>query len=89
MTPTNLSSKKEISFWATGDGRTYSILLFAQSLGFQPAIKPFVAGPEWKQFTFPLSAFNGMSGHDLMGVLFSAGPPPGTFAFQIDDVQFK
>ncbi len=25
---------------------------------------------------------------DLLGVLFTASPTPGTFAFQIDDVRF-
>jgi imidazolonepropionase-like amidohydrolase len=88
MAPANLSSKREISFWAKGDGKTYRIMLFAASLGFRPALKSFVAGPEWKQFTFRISEF-GIDGCDLMGVLFAGGPAKGSFAFQIDDVRFK
>src|SRR5262249_34000553 len=34
MAPANLSTKKAISFWAKGDGRTYNIMLFAASRGF-------------------------------------------------------
>ena len=89
MTPTNLSSKKEISFWAKGDSKTYRIMLFAASHGFQPAFRTFMAGPEWKQFTFQISEFDRMDGSDLMGILFAGGPGPGSFVFQIDDVRFN
>jgi len=86
MAPANLSSKKEISFWAKGDGKACRLMLFAKSLGFQPAIKSFVAGAEWKRFTFRISEFGGMDGSDLTGILFAGGPAPGRFVFQIDDV---
>jgi hypothetical protein len=86
MAPANLSSKAEISFWARGDGKTCRIMLFARSHGFQPAFKSFVAGNEWKRFTFRLSEFDGMDGSDLMGILFAGGPAPGRFVLQIDDV---
>src|SRR5262245_28899134 len=89
MAPANLSSKKEISFWAKGDGKDCRIMLFARSLGFQPAIKNFVPGAEWKRFTFRISEFGGMDGSDLMGILFAGGPAPGKFILQIDDVAFS
>ena len=89
MTPANLSSKKEISFWAKGDGKTYRIMFFATSHGFQPATRSFITGPEWKQFTFQISEFDGMDGSDLMGIFFGGGPGPGRFVFQIDDVRFN
>jgi hypothetical protein len=86
MAPANLSSKKEISFWAKGDGKDCRLMLFARSLGFQPAVKSFVVGAEWKRFTFRISEFGGMDGSDLMGILFAGGPAPGRFVLQIDDV---
>lgn len=86
MAPANLSSKNEVSFWAKGDGKTCRIMLFARSHGFQPVIKSFVAGPEWKRFTFRISEFDGMDGSDLTGILFAGGPAPGRFVLQIDDV---
>jgi imidazolonepropionase-like amidohydrolase len=89
MQPANLSSKKQITFWAKGDGQTYRIMLFAQSSGSIPPAKSFVAGPEWKEYSFPLSQFSGMDGHDLMGLLFAGGPATGKFAFQIDDVRLQ
>ncbi len=87
MAPANLSSKKEISFWAKGDGKEYRVMLFATSQGYMPAIQSFVTGPEWKQFTFPISSFNGMDGSDLNGIFFGGGPEPGSFSFQIDEVR--
>ncbi len=89
MAPANLSSKKTISFWAKGDGKTYRVMLFAQSHGFMPAIQNFAASPQWKQYSFALTAFSGMDGHDLMGVVFAGGPEPGPFRFEIDDVRFE
>jgi hypothetical protein len=86
MAPANLSSKKELSFWAKGDGKACRLMLFARSLGFQPAVKSFVAGAEWKRFTFRISEFGGMDGSDLTGILFAGGPAPGRFVLQIDDV---
>jgi imidazolonepropionase-like amidohydrolase len=86
--PVNLSSKKALSFWAKGEGKTYRIILAAQSLGTQPAIQTFVAGPEWKEFRFPLSVF-GTDCHDITGIIFSGGPDAGPFSFQIDNVRFE
>lgn len=89
MTPVNLSSKKEIAFRAKGDGRTYRLMLFAESKGMQPLSKSFVAGAEWKEFTFPISAFAGSDGRDLMALIFAAGPAAGGFELRIDDVRIR
>lgn len=89
MAPADLSAKKEISFWAKADGRTYSVMLFAASRGYIPAVRTFAAEPEWKQFKFPIAQFDGLDGHDLIGLFIGAGVPPGKFALQIDDVRFR
>lgn len=85
----NLSAKQAISFWAKGDGHTYAVQLSARTYGYVPVTKRFVAGPEWKHYTFRLVDFDGMDGHDLTGVSFVFGPQPGPFSFQIDDVRFR
>lgn len=89
MAPANLSSKKAITFWTKGDGATYEVMIFAQSRGYRPITKTFVAGPEWKQVSYPLSAFDGTDGHDIMALVFCAGPNPGKFDFLLDDVKFQ
>jgi imidazolonepropionase-like amidohydrolase len=87
--PANLSSKKTLTFWAKGDGKTYRAMIFTESGGRMPAQQTFAVGPEWKEFSFPLSAFNGTDGHDIEAILFVGGPQPGKFDFQIDDVRLQ
>jgi hypothetical protein len=88
LKPANLASKKEISFYARGDGKTYNLLLFAKSRGYQPAVKTFEAKPEWHEYRFSVSDFDGLDGHDLTGIFFGAGSP-GSFAFELDNVAFR
>jgi imidazolonepropionase-like amidohydrolase len=89
MAPADLSSKKQVSFWAKADGRTYSVMLFAPSQNYAALAQKFVPGTEWKQFTFKLSQFKGYDCHDLAGLFIGAGLPAGKFALQIDDVSFQ
>jgi hypothetical protein len=89
MDVVNLSSKKTISFWAKGDGKTYAVALLTEgNAGGMPAIKPFVAGPEWKEYSFPMSTFRS-DGTDIRGLAFARGQEPGTFEFEIDQVEIK
>jgi len=91
MEPVNLSSKKEISFWAKGDGDRYMLIVLTASRNGQngiPAMVPFVAEKEWKQYTFPFTAFQ-TDGSDFEAFLFAASQPPGKFEFQIDQLEIK
>ena len=91
MTPANLSSKKGISFWARGDGKTYTLVVLTESRTGQngmPAMTRFVAPPEWKQYTIPFSTFD-TDGGDLTGLAFVATQQPGKFEFELDQVEIK
>lgn len=87
--PVNLSAHKMISFWARGDGKTYTLQVYAYEPDMPAAYVSFVAGPEWRQFEFPLSRFRAIDGQDLLALLFAAGPAPCRFSLQIDDVRFR
>ena len=89
MAPTDLSKHKQINFWAKGDGRSYSIMFFATSRGYTPATQRFTTGADWKEYTYKISDFDGLTGEDILGVFFGAGLPAGKFQFQIDEVKFK
>ncbi|HXY41734.1 MAG TPA: CIA30 family protein, partial [Vicinamibacteria bacterium] len=85
----NLSGKKTVSFWAKGDGKSYVVALTSESRqGGMPAMQPFVAGPEWKQYSFPFSAFE-TDGHDVTGLGFAEGQTPGQFEFELDQVEIR
>jgi len=89
FSPVNLSSGKELIFWCHGDGRQVAVLLFTQQRGRMPSRHAFVARPDWKQYRIPLSAFDGSDGSDVLGIAFVAGPSPGKFAFELDDVELR
>jgi beta-glucosidase len=92
MQAVNLSGKKAISFWARGDGATYTLLVLTESRSGQsgeaPAMTTFVAGPEWKQYTFPFSTFE-TDGSDISGIGFIRVGDLGKFQFAIDQVEIK
>ncbi len=91
MQPTNLSNKKSISFWAKGEGKTCVLLVLTQQrdgTNGEPAMQTFVAGPEWKQYTFALSDFE-TDGSDIKGFGFLHAQEPGMFSFEIDQVEIK
>jgi imidazolonepropionase-like amidohydrolase len=89
MTPVNLANFKEIVFWARGDGGEHQVMVFATRLGNVPALRPFTPGPAWREYVMPFESFSSIDGSDLRAVLFSAGPRPGPFRFQIDEVRFR
>jgi hypothetical protein len=53
-----------------------------------PAMRMFAAGAEWKQYSFPLSAF-GTDGSDLGALMFACGQTPGKFEFELDDLEIR
>ncbi len=87
MNPANLSSKKSIHFWARGDEGTFSVMIFAQSLGFFPAALTFEVGSEWKEYSFAFKDFN-VEGFDIGGIFIGA-TEPGSFTLQIDNVELR
>jgi beta-glucosidase len=85
----NLSHKQAISFWTKGDGKNYAVAVTTESnAGGMPAIESFVAGPEWKQYTFPFSDFE-TDGHDVTGIAFAHAQEPGKFEFEIDEFNIQ
>jgi ABC-2 type transport system permease protein len=80
------SAKKTLSFYARGDGQSYTVVIMGPALDAIPAMFPFVAGADWQAVSIPLQ---GLSSVDMKRVkLISIGSmTPGPFRFQIDDVR--
>jgi hypothetical protein len=51
-------------------------------------MQTFVAGADWKQYSFPISSFE-TDGHDVTNLAFARGQEPGKFDFEIDQVEIK
>ena len=88
MQGADLSDKKNISFWAKGDGKTCRLLIFTDTKAGNPTFRTFVATPEWKQYTFSFESLM-TDGHDLSAVAFLSPPGEGKFEFFIDEVEIK
>jgi imidazolonepropionase-like amidohydrolase len=54
-----------------------------------PAVVRFSAGAAWAEVRIELSRFNGADFKQLRALAFTAGPQPGPFAFEIDDVRIE
>jgi len=89
MGPANLSAKKQLVFSVKGQLATLQVLMFAENRGYMPVPQTVSVTPEWKEHRFSLSDFDGLDGHDLMGIAFVSGPKPGPFSFQLDSVRFE
>jgi len=63
-------------------------MIFAQSLGFIPAMKTFTTGTKWKEYVFPFKDFN-IEGYDIMGIFIGSSTEAGKFMLQIDNVRLK
>jgi hypothetical protein len=61
-------------------------MVYTGARGYMPGMQTFTAGPEWREYTFPFSAFGGTDGHDITSIAFAAAEQPQKFSFQIDDV---
>ncbi len=88
--PVNLSSKKQISFFTKGDGRTYRVLVFTTSGGRIPAQQTFTAGSDWKNVhacrSLPSTAPTATTSRRFCS---SADPSPGSSSFQVDDISLE
>ncbi|MGH9344960.1 MAG: CIA30 family protein, partial [Terriglobia bacterium] len=65
--PANLATQKGISFWAKGDGRSYSVMMFSANLGPIPATVSFTPSGSWKEYSFPFSDFGNLHPDSLEG----------------------
>lgn len=88
LAPADLSSRRQISFAARGDGKDYVIMVFSADRGAQGLVNPFTAGPEWGRHIFPIAGFSGIDGSDVTGIFIGA-TYPGEFSFAIDDVRIE
>jgi imidazolonepropionase-like amidohydrolase len=88
MTPANLSSKKALSFWCKGEGKSFAVMVYAKRFGYIPKVMAFEVGPEWKEYVFPFEKF-GLDGSDISGFAVGASMTPGPFDLTIDNVRLK
>jgi imidazolonepropionase-like amidohydrolase len=81
MANRDISGRPQISFWAKGDGKNYSVMLFQGDS--TPSTKYFPTTSEWTRVAIPFSEF-ASNGRDVYELLF-ASSALGDFHFEISD----
>ncbi len=88
MEPVDATAVTTLRFSARGSG-ILRVFVFAESLGWIPAERSERLDPRWKECAIPFSTFEDVDRTGIKAVLFSGGPEPGDFRFDIDEVEFR
>lgn len=88
MAPADLSATPRLVLRARGDGHSYRLMLFADSIGQIPAQTAFTTGEEWAEYRFDLSQLGGEL-EDVKALALAAGPATGTFRLEVDWVELR
>ena len=89
MQPVDASDITALVFDARGEGATYRVLAFAESLGPVPATIEFAAGAGWRRVVIPLGGIDGLDPTGAMGFLVSGPEALGRFRLEIDNVELR
>jgi hypothetical protein len=89
--PADLSRRAELAFWARGDGGTYRVIVLSAAPDGREIRheRRFTATPEWTPVRVPFAELRGANLAAVRAINFSAGPRPGAFAFQLDQLQLR
>ena len=89
MQPIDFSDREVLRFRARGDGRMYVVMLFDGSGTRPPPALPFTAPAVWTDIEIPLARFPTATPGTIGGLAFVATMVPGTYAFELDDVEIE
>ncbi len=89
MQPVDFSGRDALRFRTRGDGRTYMVMLFDGSDSAAPPAVPFTASETWTEVEIPLTRFPTATPGIIGGLSFVASVVPGSFTFELDDVEIR
>ncbi len=89
MQPVDFSCREVVRFRTRGDGRTYVVMLFDGSDAGVPLGVPFTAPEVRTEVEIPLARFPTATPRLIGGLSSVASIVPGTYAFELDDVEIR
>ena len=89
MQPVDASDIRTLVFHARGEGKTYRVMAFAESLGRVPATVGFDAAGDWSRIEIPLESFPGLDPTGAMAFLIGGPADLGSFRLEIDNVELR
>lgn len=89
--PADLSARTELVFQARGDGRSYRVMLLSGAPDGREirTERRFTAPGDWAAVRIPLAELRGANLAAVRTITFAAGPEPGPFAFQVDQIRLR
>ena len=87
--PVDASDIRALVFHARGEGKTYRVMGFAESLGPVPAMVGFDAAGDWSRIEIPLESFPGLDPTGAMAFLIGGPADLGPFRLEIDNVELR
>ena len=83
----DLSDHRTLRFRLRGDPRQVAVMVISGGSRHMPPTQFVTAQTQWTDVVLPLDGFLGADLSAVHGIAFSAVQTPGSFAFEIDDVE--
>lgn len=83
--PIDISARNGFRFLASGDGKTYVVMVFSGGRGFLPSVQTFKPGKQFAAVHFTWAQFDGLDGKNITAVLVGQAATAGAFHLTIDD----
>jgi ABC-2 type transport system permease protein len=85
----NFAGRRELTFYARGDGRQYIVVFLGATPGGIPPMYGFSTTAEWQQVRIPLADVLGLDLARVHGIVIGNNGPLGDFRVELDDVQLR
>lgn len=89
MSVVDASSRTELVFWVRSNTKEVRVMAFSESLGTRPAEVSVPSSDGWTEVRVPLERFEGFDRAGLRAFAICAGPEPGAYRIDIDDVRLR
>lgn len=86
---TDYRGRKELRFFARGDGRQYTVVFLGATQGGIPPMYGFNTNGEWQEVRIPLADVLGLDLAAIHGMVIGSNGPPGDFRFELDGIELR
>jgi ABC-2 type transport system permease protein len=86
---TDYRGRKELRFFARGDGRQYLVVFLGSTQDGIPPMYGFTTAPDWQEVVIPLGDVIGLDLAAVHGMVIGSNGPLGDFHFELDGIELR
>jgi ABC-2 type transport system permease protein len=86
---TDYRGRKELRFFARGDGRQYTVVFLGATQGGIPPMYGFGTNSEWQEVRIPLADVVGLDLARVHGIVIGSMGPIGDFRLDLDGIELR